>query len=436
MTRKTVVVGAGLSGITAAYFEARKGGEVVLLESDSRPGGLLNSDFNAGHYFDYGTHIFSDTGEEQLDQFLFSDLNESNSTVTKTIATANYFQGMMNNKNSYVDTSVLPEEDFNRGCMELLSAMENTKAENLREYLKSRIGGTLYNLIFKDVIKKYMGIDAQDLSTKAGALFDMTRVLAFDDATTKRLCKIDMYDARLGHHKKEEGVIKYYPKKGGAGKVIELLMGKLQQSGVFFKPSTKISAVVEKQGKCQKIVTDSETFKFDKLLWTLPASFLIRLAGLNQFAPLPQFRNTGLYDFVFTEPLNSNATFINIYDTKLLSGRVTLYQNLTQSNNYNCTVEVLADNDVDLSVQTDLILRELVEMKLMGGLGCCKFRQFRKVKNGFPVLTTDFVSSQNKLQKFCESYFCNVEFVGRSAKVFFMPEILRDVYEKVAKDKD
>ena len=42
MSNKNVsVVGAGIAGIIAAYFEAKNGNNVTLIESDARAGGLL-----------------------------------------------------------------------------------------------------------------------------------------------------------------------------------------------------------------------------------------------------------------------------------------------------------------------------------------------------------------------------------------------------------
>ena len=58
MSNKNVsVVGAGIAGIIAAYFEVKKGHNVTLIEADARAGGLLKSDISNGKYFDYGTHI-------------------------------------------------------------------------------------------------------------------------------------------------------------------------------------------------------------------------------------------------------------------------------------------------------------------------------------------------------------------------------------------
>ena len=70
--KKIVVVGSGIAGITAAYFESKKGNSVTLVDSDEKAGGLLKSDFVNNRYFDYGTHILAETGIIQLDDFLFS----------------------------------------------------------------------------------------------------------------------------------------------------------------------------------------------------------------------------------------------------------------------------------------------------------------------------------------------------------------------------
>jgi len=36
-----MIVGAGIAGIIAAYFEHKKGNDVFLIDSDKRVGGLL-----------------------------------------------------------------------------------------------------------------------------------------------------------------------------------------------------------------------------------------------------------------------------------------------------------------------------------------------------------------------------------------------------------
>jgi protoporphyrinogen oxidase len=216
------------------------------------------------------------------------------------------------------------------------------------------------------------------------------------------------------------------------GGIIDLLMEKLSKEGVDVKLSTNIKSINQENGKVVSLIAEEEILT-DKLVWTLPSSYLSFLSGLDKKTSAPKFRNTTIYDFTFENPLNSKAAFINIYDLEMLSGRVTLYQNLSQSDNYSCTVEVLADDDIDLRNLADTIQKELVEMGIVKKGNQCTFRQYRPIKNGFPILTTEFVKAQNEISEYCQHYFQNVLFIGRSTgKVFFMSEVLADVFNKVA----
>ena len=430
--KKTVVVGSGIAGITAAYFEQKKGSEVTLIDSASSAGGLLKSTRNGKNYFDYGTHILPETGVEELDEFLFSELNPENCVITKNIAASNYFNGQMNEKSCYVDTSVLSKEEYNQGCVELLSTKLNGDEDNLEKFLKNKMGETFYQQIYRGVIEKFMGVSVDQLDNRVGSFFDTTRLLAFDNATTKRLIELDIYNSKLGHHIREDGVVKYYPRQGGVGKIIELLMDKIEKQGVVFKHSAKMQSISQTDGRISNITLEDGALETDKVIWTLPSGFLLHLSGMESKSQPPKFRNTALYDFTFEKPLNSAATFINIYDTELLSGRISLYQNLSQTNNYSCTVEVLADDDMDLPGSLDLILHELRQMKLADANNDCTFKQFRPVENGFPVLTTEFAKAQKGLNGFCGEYFKNATFIGRSSgNAFFMHDVLVDTYKKI-----
>ena len=433
MSLTTVIVGAGMAGITAAYFESRKGRKVILLESDRRAGGLLNSDCNFGHYFDYGTHIFTDTGISELDNFLHGGLTADNCTIHKIIPSGNFFRGVMNSKNGYVDASVLPRRKYNQGCYELLSMPEYFQATNLQDHLIGKFGYTLYNSIFKDVVRKYAGVSAESLAVNAVDPFEITRILAFDDETTKRLTKIDLYNSKLGFHTKGVAThYNYYPKHGGVGHQILKLMQKLDQKDVDFQPSTKITQIREKKGNVYEVVTEGGSIKTDRLIWTLPNSLLIRLSGIKemQVAP-PVFRNTGLFDFVFDKALNTKSLYINVFDTNLLSGRITFYQNMTQSEVYSCTVEVLADHGVSLKSKISLVLDEIVKMGLIDNASLCLYRQYRPVGAGFPILTTDTANRYNRSSKLCNDYFKNIVFLGRTPSAFFLSDVLIDAYHKI-----
>lgn len=433
MSNKNVsVVGAGIAGIIAAYFEVKKGHNVTLIEADARAGGLLKSDLSNGKYFDYGTHILSETGEKELDDLIFSDFSPQDCFINNKINVANYHNKRMNDKSCYVDAATIGEDLFNKGCMELLKTEEFPKGDNLEEFLLNKFGKTFYNEIFKPVVMKYTGTHPKELAVQSGWFFDMSRMLAFDDNTTKNLGKLAVYNSKLAHHTRVEGALKYYPKEGGVGDIIVSLMEKLNAEGVDVKLNFKTKEIKHNHGKVFSLVGADEEIIVDKLIWTLPSSFLSFLSNLAKKTSPPLFRKTGLFDFTFENPLNSLATYINVYDLDMYSGRITLYQNLSDVENYSCTVEVLTDDDIDLEGLTEKLLFELMEMDIVSKKNNCIFKQFRPIKNGFPILTKKFLEEQSELNSYCQSYFQNVSFVGRATTdVFFMKDVLIDTFKKL-----
>ncbi|MBK7504576.1 MAG: FAD-dependent oxidoreductase [Bacteroidetes bacterium] len=53
-----IIVGAGVSGLVAAYELQKKGLNVKILEVANEPGGRMRSDFYSGFILDKGFHLF------------------------------------------------------------------------------------------------------------------------------------------------------------------------------------------------------------------------------------------------------------------------------------------------------------------------------------------------------------------------------------------
>lgn len=427
---KIIVVGAGIAGIAAARFEVDKGNEVVLLEASDRPGGLLKSDLVDGYMFDYGTHIIPETGLKELDEILFGHLTNEEYSISKLIPTGNYFNGVLNEKSCYVDTSTLAKEAYHQGCHDLVTSSGKVDGCDLQSWYDSRYGKTFSREVFCPVIKKYIGIDAGQLDASVGYFFDMSRLLAFDQKTTDRLSVVENYYAVLGHHERKEGVAKYYPKHGGVGKFVDDMISKIDPANFKLLLNTKMTKVSEAAGVVEAIHTNHGEISADRVIWTIPIAILSMYAPLGITVGKPQFRKTSLFDYVLDKPLLSDVTFINVYDLKLYSGRITLYQNLGHEPEGigRCTVEVLSDVDVT----EDVILKELVDIGVVANDANCLLKKKRDVANGFPVLDLDYVR-QSKDQSACyHNYFKNIHFLGKaSEKAFFMTDVLKEVYTEL-----
>lgn len=426
-----VIIGAGIAGITAAKLEMDKGNDVVLLDSSEQAGGLLKSDCIDNNYFDFGTHIIPETSIEALDKILFGDLTTKDYSIKKLIPAGNYFNGSLNEKSCYVDTATLPKDLYNQGCYDILNASYN-ESSNLEEWYTNRYGKTFSQQIFCPVIEKYIGIAAKELTSSVGCFFDMSRLLAFDQNTTERLGNIGQYYAVLGHHIRKEGVTKYYPKRGGIGTFIDQMLAKLRGNNVHFSLATQIESIIQNNGVVEEIITNKRSYTVDRVIWTIPIALLAMYVPLEINVEKPKFRKTSLFDYIFDKPLLSDVTFINVYDLNMNSGRITLYQNLTDQDNSqgSCTVEVLSDKHLT----EDDILTELTMMGLVANNSKCLFKRKRDVFNGFPILDLKYVEQSNIQGEHYRHYFKNIDFLGKaSEKEFFMSNVLSEVYTVLQK---
>ena len=58
----TIIVGAGIGGLTSAVYLAREGQKVLLIEKNHECGGLVNSFVHNGFHFEAGVRALEDAG--------------------------------------------------------------------------------------------------------------------------------------------------------------------------------------------------------------------------------------------------------------------------------------------------------------------------------------------------------------------------------------
>jgi protoporphyrinogen oxidase len=431
--KNILVVGGGVVGITAAYFAKNNNNNVIILESGKDLGGLLKSDCNKYGCFDIGTHIISGTDIPELDDFLLSDFNQKNSYQFNIGESGNYFERALSDISPYANSNHLSHDIYEKGCIEFLSG-SNKAGENLEETMINRYGNTFYQYIFKKFIYKIFGCCAKELANECLNFFDMNRLLAFDELTTNERKKNKDLDEKLGFHSATKGGNKFYPKKGGAAQWIRLLEKKLIHKKVEIKKQACISNIKVKENTFS-VTVNNKIIEVDELIWTLSSGLLNRFIKTPFTSNKPNFRKTAVYDFVFDQPIKTRSYYINVYDEKLLSTRITFYQNLQETKSfYACSVEVINNFDFDFDREIDNIKQELFEMKLIGQDSACIFSQCRILEDGFPSLTNKNSKILKDINSAYEKEYRNITLLGRnSAKGFFMSELLSSAYKDMKK---
>ncbi len=429
MTKRVLVVGGGIVGITTAYFKAMQGYKVTLVEASNEIGGLLKSSSSNFGSFDYGVHVASRTGLTELDTFLFKDDNKHLHKFD-TQQAGSFFNHQLTDFSPFINLNSLGQQKAKIAAYELVQAPTVTDFEDLETALKTRYGETAYQNAFRPYIKHTFGIEPSELPTYYINFFDMYRVVAFDEKTTCALKNVDYINDRLGFQKTTPGVEKYYPKSGGIASWTNGLFKQMLAAGVEVLLETTVTAI-DYNSDIINVVYGEHNEPIDELVWTISSALLPRYLPLNSMVKKPNFRKTALFDFVYELPVLTSCKYINNFSSTHASTRLTCYQNLLPNSKfYAITVEVLVNEITDDSVLLKQIATELIEMGLIEKENTCLFSQYRAVNEGFPIITKENDKLLKQLNVEISTKYPNITLLGRSSsKGFFMSELLIDAYK-------
>lgn len=154
--KKVIVIGAGISGLSIAHQLSDRY-EVVVLEKDCRPGGLVKCDRENGHlYHKVGGHVFNTKRQDVLDWF-WKFFDKDNEFIK---ADRNSVVAMEDGKwipYPIENHAYMFDEGMMKGFIsDLISMAKAPMAEpaNFEEFLRSRFGETLYHAYFEPYNEK------------------------------------------------------------------------------------------------------------------------------------------------------------------------------------------------------------------------------------------------------------------------------------------
>ena len=440
---QSLVIGGGISGILAALLLRERGEDVCLVERNDSCGGLLRSWTNpAGLSFDYGTHIVQETGVPGIDRLLFDQIDEKRWHTLRVLKTGNYYGGKLNEHSPFIDASRLPEAAYRQGLVDLLCAAPAQAAPaNAKQALEAHFGATYTREILAPVLQKLYGCGLDELHPAAHGLFGLTRLVALNPEVSRELKKVLRLDDRLAFHSYREGrspLRHFYPKTGGIGEWIELLLGKLKAAGVKLLTGEQVRAI-RSEGKTVRAVGlgDGREIECARLVWTLPAGMLPGAAGGDATrAKPPLLRKTTLFHYVFDTPFLTDLHFFSCFEPGMAAFRVTLYPNLGREDAapiagpFRCTVEVLSGDELDGEKLLAKLPAELARMGVVPADAKPSFAHRDTVAAGFPVLTTRYAEDAATTLAAARAQFGNVLFLGKGqGGAFFMNDVLRETFE-------
>ena len=165
--KKTVIIGAGISGLAMATLLKEKGQEVVVFEMESLPGGLIKCDRVDGNLFHRtGGHVFNTKRQDVLDWFWKHFDKERDFTKALRNSSVAMPEGMMI-PYPIENHAYLFDESTKKAFIEdlvIIAKAEEQHPKNFEDFLRGRFGATLYNIYFQPYNYKVWRRDLKNVS--------------------------------------------------------------------------------------------------------------------------------------------------------------------------------------------------------------------------------------------------------------------------------
>lgn len=286
--KNIVIVGGGISGMTAAAYLLKKDYKVTILENSKSLGGLIGSFDRKGFVFDSGIRAIENSGT------MFPMLRELGIEVP--FIKNNVFVGIEDkmielsserglDEYTKLLISTFPKEEKAikniiklitkiSKYMEVLYGIDNPlfldPKENTEYFMKTILPWMFKYMLTINKIQKLSGPVNNYLFsfTNNRALIDMVTQHFFEDTPTFfALSYFRLYTD-------------YYYPKGGTGTLIEKMQEYLVEKNALIKTKTKVTKVdlVKKIAICE----DNSEFEYDKLLWAADLNSLYEAVNPNQ----------------------------------------------------------------------------------------------------------------------------------------------------------
>ncbi|MFB3786596.1 MAG: protoporphyrinogen oxidase [bacterium] len=170
---KAIIIGAGISGLSAAFWIQQKGIEVEVFEKNNRAGGVIETLREEGYLFEKGPNSFLDNAPDTL--ALCHDLNLENEVLKQSMRTNARFI-YMNGKLQEVPMgpgglfkTELLSGQAKRGLLKEMfrKANRSKEDESLAAFIRRRLGEEILNNMVTPFISGVYAGDPEQLSLRA-----------------------------------------------------------------------------------------------------------------------------------------------------------------------------------------------------------------------------------------------------------------------------
>lgn len=453
-----VIVGGGITGLIAAWkLKANKpGASVTLIEAKEDLGGLLSgiSYPREGLYFDKGTHIYQETGDEKLDSFLNSVVQQK-SFIRYPLGFGDLsgaiFNGRLQENSHFPDLrGWANSKDIAKLIKDKIISLTGTagvgdisREKKLETEMVSRFGSTYTKEILTPILGNLYQQNTDNLAAFSMLLPGLTRVIIddykswFDKADSKVYRDlIAIPDQQKLPPKFRHSRHSFYTKSGSRG-LVDAIESWLEKFGVHIYKGATVTDI-DKSG-CSISFVDQGGEAHNKvvsnLILTMGVVGAARLLGIDikDFGfstPMPH----RIVNIQLKEQCESELFYLYGLDVDCDFYRVTNYAAFSGSeSDRRLTIEVLGDRGIADDELPQHLIDQLYKVGFLESRELV-FSNVHKLPYGFPVPTVSNMSSLIALSSYLSNTLPENVMVGGSGVgggLFFQNELLLDICEKM-----
>lgn len=319
-----LILGAGLSGISFAYF--LNSDNYLILEKDSTPGGYCRTIKNPNYVWDYAGHFYHFKTEKY--KKLFESLVEPEQIIHQVKNTKIYFKGRKIDYPFQMNIHQLPQDDFISCLYDLFTKDENIKQTDFLEMLYAKFGKSITEKFLRPYNEKLYATDLHNLDKDA-----MGRFFPYADK-----------DAIIRNMKESQNSSyndTFMYLKKGTGYFIDKLFAKIDENKVLFNTSAVSIDPVKKEVK----TSDGKIISYNNLINTMPFNQLLKLLNQESTTELSDqlsYNKVLVLNLGFDKPSPkfTEEHWVYFPDKNLNFYRVGFYNNILRQKNLSIYVEI------------------------------------------------------------------------------------------------
>jgi len=402
---KIVIIGAGISGLSAGYHLKKDGFEVTLYEKEDEAGGLCRSKKYNDMIFDYGVHV-SFTSDEYVKNLFAKSVDYQ--YEENEVSCLNYWNGYWIKHEPQNNLHSLPKEIIKKSLVDFIHAKyrDKNRAEikNYRDWCQKKFGKFFSENFTNKYTKKFWTVDSQKLTTGwVGTRLNQPKLETVVDGVLDISRSNDHYVNTFR-----------YPKEGGYESFLKIFENDLD---IRFK-----TYPIEIDIKQKEIYLNTgEVKKYDALISSIPLPVLIRCIKnvpkhVLKATTFLNWTSLLMLNFYIKRKINIKSQWNYYYDEDIPYSRIFYMSKFTKNNSPDgyetLQIEIPYSKDKPIILEKKKLINKVIQcIHKTENIGCDEMNYLGDINIDYGYVIYDFnrKKSLETIYKFLNEngiYYC------------------------------